>query len=481
MPHPSIHWFRRDLRLSDNPALVDAATRAAGLVIPVFVVDPTVVRSSRVGANRLAFMYARLHTLDAELRAAGSGLVVLHGDPATVLPEYAREHAVAAVCWQRDETPWATQRDQRVAAQLQALGIAVGIHDGQLLVPTDRIRSGGGTPYTVFTPFYRRWRDALRLPVAIATPSLVAHPEVQRMPAIPAAPATVVQIPDTSAAYAHSLRTRFATRRIDAYQRGRDMLAVAGTSMLSPYLRFGIVSMQSCARIAVAAEQQSEVADGRTGAEVWLSELAWRDFYMHICVHFPHVLRGSFRPMYDAIAWENDETQFASWCSGTTGYPIVDAAMRQLTTTGWMHNRARMIVASFLTKDLLIDWRWGERFFMQHLLDGDTPANNGGWQWAAGTGTDAQPYFRIFNPSSQGTRYDPDGLYVQKYLPALAKVPIKYIHTPWLMPLPVQHSCGVIIGTDYPAPIVDHATQRVRALALYATVRGQTEHKNLDD
>jgi deoxyribodipyrimidine photo-lyase len=301
------------------------------------------------------------------------------------------------------------------------------------------------------------------------------------MPAIPAAPATVVQIPDTSSAYAHSLRTRFATRRIDAYQRGRDMLAVAGTSMLSPYLRFGIVSMQSCARIAVAAEQQSEVADGRTGAEVWLSELAWRDFYMHICVHFPHVLRGSFRPMYDAIAWENDETQFAAWCSGTTGYPIVDAAMRQLTTTGWMHNRARMIVASFLTKDLLIDWRWGERFFMQHLLDGDTPANNGGWQWAAGTGTDAQPYFRIFNPSSQGTRYDPDGLYVQKYLPALAKVPIKYIHTPWLMPLPVQRSCGVIIGTDYPAPIVDHATQRVRALALYATVRGQTEHKNLDD
>jgi deoxyribodipyrimidine photo-lyase len=481
MPHPSIHWFRRDLRLSDNPALVDAATRAAGLVIPVFVVDPTVVRSSRVGANRLAFMYARLHTLDAELRAAGSGLVVLHGDPATVLPEYAREHAVAAVCWQRDETPWATQRDQRVAAQLQALGIAVGIHDGHLLVPTDRIRSGGGTPYTVFTPFYRRWRDALRLPDAIATPSLVAHPEVQRMPAIPAAPATVVQIPDTSSAYAHSLRTRFATRRIDAYQRGRDMLAVAGTSMLSPYLRFGIVSMQSCARIAVAAEQQSEVADGRTGAEVWLSELAWRDFYMHICVHFPHVLRGSFRPMYDAIAWENDETQFAAWCSGTTGYPIVDAAMRQLTTTGWMHNRARMIVASFLTKDLLIDWRWGERFFMQHLLDGDTPANNGGWQWAAGTGTDAQPYFRIFNPSSQGTRYDPDGLYVQKYLPALAKVPIKYIHTPWLMPLPVQHSCGVIIGTDYPAPIVDHATQRVRALSLYATVRGQTEYKNLDD
>jgi len=461
--------------------LVDAATRAAGLVIPVFVVDPTVVRSSRVGANRLAFMYARLHTLDAELRAAGSGLVVLHGDPATVLPEYAREHAVAAVCWQRDETPWATQRDQRVAAQLQALGIAVGIHDGQLLVPTDRIRSGGGTPYTVFTPFYRRWRDALRLPDAIATPSLVAHPEVQRMPAIPAAPATVVQIPDTSSAYAHSLRTRFATRRIDAYQRGRDMLAVAGTSMLSPYLRFGIVSMQSCARIAVAAEQQSEVADGRTGAEVWLSELAWRDFYMHICVHFPHVLRGSFRPMYDAIAWENDETQFAAWCSGNTGYPIVDAAMRQLTTTGWMHNRARMIVASFLTKDLLIDWRWGERFFMQHLLDGDTPANNGGWQWAAGTGTDAQPYFRIFNPSSQGTRYDPDGLYVQKYLPALAKVPIKYIHTPWLMPLPVQRSCGVIIGTDYPAPIVDHATQRVRALALYATVRGQTEHKNLDE
>ena len=481
MPHPSIHWFRRDLRLDDNPALVDAATRAAGLVIPVFVVDPTIVRSSRVGANRLAFMYARLHTLDAELRAAGSGLVVLYGDPTVVLPEYARKHAVAAVCWQRDETPWASQRDQRVATQLQGMGIAVGIHDGQLLVPTDRIRSGGGTPYTVFTPFYRRWRDALRLSDAISAPTLIAHPEVQHVAAIPAPPATEVTIPQTTTEYAYALRARFATRRIDAYQRGRDMLAEAGTSMLSAYLRFGIVSIQSCARLAHAAEQQPAAADGRSGAEVWLSELAWRDFYMHISVHFPHVLRGSFRQMYDDIAWENDETLFAAWCSGNTGYPIVDAAMRQLTTTGWMHNRARMIVASFLTKDLLIDWRWGERFFMQHLMDGDTPANNGGWQWAAGTGTDAQPYFRIFNPSSQGTRYDPDGLYVKKYVPALTRVPTKYIHTPWLMPMPVQHSCGVTIGTDYPAPIVDHAAQRQRALALYATVRGQTDLKNLDN
>jgi deoxyribodipyrimidine photo-lyase len=202
-----------------------------------------------------------------------------------------------------------------------------------------------------------------------------------------------------------------------------------------------------------------------------LSELAWRDFYQQILYHFPHVTSGAFRPMYDDLAWDNNPDYFAAWCQGMTGYPIVDAAMRQLNSTGWMHNRARMIVASFLTKDLLIDWRWGERYFMQQLIDGDTAANNGGWQWSAGTGTDAQPYFRIFNPISQGETFDPDGTYVKRYVPELANVPTKYIHAPWLMPPMLMREVHCLIGHDYPAPIVDHATQRTRALAMYKLVR----------
>lgn len=471
MTHIILHWFRRDLRLADNPALHVACTQAAGNVIPIFVVDPTLVQSRRVGPNRLAFLHHRLLTLHAELRALGSGLVILFGDPCVVIPAYAQAQQARAVSWQSDPTPWAQARDRAVRDALSALSISVHTHDSQILVAPERIRSGSGTPYTVFTPFYRRWRSELLLSDPVPTPQFVPLAQTQHEPTFPDWPHTSISIPDSSAAYANRLLNRFAERAITHYTTGRDMLAQAGTSMLSPYIRFGIVSVQTCARMALAAEAQSTIGEGRAGGEVWLSELAWRDFYAHICVHFPHVLSGSFRQQYDDISWENSPTLFDAWCTGNTGYPIVDAAMRQLVQTGWMHNRARMITASFLTKDLLVDWRWGERFFMQHLLDGDSPANNGGWQWAAGTGTDAQPYFRIFNPSSQGERFDPDGAYVKKYIPALHNVPAKYIHAPWLMPSTVQRQVGITIGTEYPAPIVDHATQRSRALALYKAVR----------
>lgn len=283
-----------------------------------------------------------------------------------------------------------------------------------------------------------------------------------------------IPLPDTRESYARALLQRFAVRRIAHYDSGRDQMAQAGTSMLSPYIRFGILSIQACARVALSA-------DG-PGAAVWLSELAWRDFYTHIAAHFPHIRAGNYRRQYDALQWENDPRLFDAWCRGQTGYPVVDAAMRQLTSTGWMHNRARMIVASFLTKDLLIDWRWGERFFMQHLLDGDTPANNGGWQWAASTGTDAQPYFRIFNPSSQGQRFDPDGAYVKRFVPELARVPAQYIHTPWLLTPMLQHAYGVRLGVDYPHPIVDHAAQRPKVMAMFAAARtdaaGESDGKN---
>ena len=258
---------------------------------------------------------------------------------------------------------------------------------------------------------------------------------------------------------------------IAGYRDGRNRPDLEGTSRLSPYLRFGMLSARQAVVAAQAARRAALTSDARSGSETWLTELIWREFYVSILYHFPHVRSGSFQRQYDRIAWDNDPAAFAAWCEGRTGVPIVDAAMRQLVTTGWMHNRCRMIVASFLVKDLLIDWRWGERFFMRHLVDGDPAANNGGWQWTAGTGTDAAPYFRIFNPVTQGQKFDPDGLYVRRWVPELANVPAKFIHEPWKLPPSDQRRAGCVIGQDYPAPIVDHAWARERTLAAYAQAK----------
>jgi deoxyribodipyrimidine photo-lyase len=255
----------------------------------------------------------------------------------------------------------------------------------------------------------------------------------------------------------------------------RNELAGTTTSRLSPHLHFGTVSVRQLVRMARASEAASAKrprqnpipARDANGVSAWIGELIWREFYAQVLWHFPNAARGSFRRQYEDIAWENDEEKFAAWCAGRTGYSLVDAAMRELQATGWMHNRARMIVVSFLTKDLLIDWRWGERYFMQHLIDGDVASNNGGWQWVAGTGTDAQPFFRIFNPVEQGKRYDAAGEYVRRWVPELAQVPTRYIHAPWTMPEEVARAAGIKVGGEYPAPIVDHAEQRARALALF--------------
>ncbi|HEX5691769.1 MAG TPA: FAD-binding domain-containing protein, partial [Roseiflexaceae bacterium] len=247
--------------------------------------------------------------------------------------------------------------------------------------------------------------------------------------------------------------------------------ALPATSRLSAYLRFGCIAPSACARAALAASERTGDSTKRKGAETWLGELAWRDFYYQTLAHFPYVLRGAYREQYNALEWENDEKLFEAWCEGRTGYPIVDAAMRQLNREAWMHNRARMIVSSFLVKDLLIDWRWGEQYFMKQLVDGDHASNNGGWQWAAGTGSNAQPYFRIFNPTSQGQKFDPRGEYVRRYVPELEHVPDRSIHEPWTMSDDEQREAKVRIGKDYPAPIVAHDDRRERALAMYRALR----------
>jgi deoxyribodipyrimidine photo-lyase len=461
----AIWWARRDLRLSDNQAL-SAALAHAESVIPAFVLDPPLLEAHRAAEKRVAFLFGGLRALDESLRARGGYLVVRHGNPADELAALVAESGAEVVFAEADLTPYAQQRDDRVAARvpLRLVGAPV-VH------PPGSVLKADGIPYTIFTPFSRKWRalapptlrDILPAPTHIATPA-----EITSLPA-PAEPVLEPSVPFPPG-------EAEAQRRLEAflsssdppvyrYAETRDRPDLDDTSRLSPYLRFGMLSARQALVTALIAADTAPDDQGRAGAEAWLNELVWREFYMHILHHFPHVLERSFRLNFQDIPWENDEAAFAAWCAGRTGYPIVDAAMRQLAYTGWMHNRARMIVASFLVKDLLIDWRWGERFFMQHLVDGDSAANNGGWQWAAGTGTDVTPYFRIFNPTTQGKKHDPEGTYVRRWVPELTQVPDRFIHEPWKLEPETRRS------VDYPDPIIDHAWARERAPAAYTQAK----------
>lgn len=468
----AIWWVRRDLRLTDNQAL-SAAVAAGEQIVPVFGLDERLLASPFPSARRTAFLFAGLAVLDADLRRRGSRLILRAGDPTAELARLCTETGATAVYAERDHSPYATRRDAHVAA---ALPIPLHLTEGVTARPLAAGRKDDGAPYTVFTPYSRRWQ----------THGPLTRQEVLPAPRKIATPADIVSAPlpvaDPGLHDSFPAGEAEAKRRLGAFVAGdaapifhyaarRNDPASDGTARLSPYLRFGMISARMAAVAAYEASDRAPDAAGREGAQTWLSELIWRDFYTAILAAFPHVRGGSFRPEYDAIRWRNDPAEFEAWCEGRTGYPFIDAAMRQLRTTGWMHNRARMAVASFLVKDLLIDWRWGERWFMQQLLDGDPAANNGGWQWAAGTGTDAAPYFRIFNPVSQGEKFDPEGVYVRQYVPELHAVPGQYLHAPWMMPKSEQARAHCIIGQDYPAPIVDHKFARERVLAAYKVVK----------
>ena len=483
-PLTVIWWLRRDLRLEDNQAL-HAALQAGEQVAPVFVLDPALVRSPYASPRRAAFLLDGLQALDADLRRRGASLIVRHGEPGPVLAALVAESGAQAVFAEPDVSPYAARRDQRVAEMLPVQWVG-----SPAVRPPGTVLKSNGEPYTVFTPFSKAWKALPGLD-GLGQGSFPAAPLQIRMPAgleslslseladlLAVAPSglpdTAVPDPEFFPAGEAAARRRLAEftrpaagRRppVENYAAGRDRLDLDGTSRLSPYLRLGMLSARQAVSAALQALGSAPDSAARQSVETWYNELIWREFFIHILYHFPRVRRENFR--IPDVRWRNDSTQFDAWCAGLTGYPVVDAAMRQLTHTGWMHNRARMIVASFLTKDLLIDWRWGERFFMQHLLDGDPAANNGGWQWTAGTGTDAAPYFRIFNPVSQGQRHDPHGAYVRRWVPELRRVPDEYIHQPWSMPLPLQRLAGCRIGADYPAPLVDHSTARGLALAAY--------------
>jgi deoxyribodipyrimidine photo-lyase len=470
--HPALFWFRRDLRCDDNAGL-HAALTAAARVHCVFVFDREILDGLADRADRrVDFIHRSVRELDAELRARGGGLIVLHDAARTAIPSLARTLGVHAVFANGDYEPQAVQRDAAIANALAAEGRKLHLAKDQAVFEKDEVLTQAGRPYTVFTPYRNAWLKRLEpfyvepFDVAKHASRLAAPPFPAEVPSLESLgfEATDIGASEAGAGTAAALRLldRFE-ERIAAYKEARDIPAAQGTSMLSVHNRFGTVSVRELVRRALRHDNE--------GARTWLSEITWRDFYFQVLWHHPRAATESFRAEYARLQWPNDPRLFAAWREARTGYPIVDAAMRQLETTGFMHNRLRMVVASFLCKDLLVDWRLGERHFAARLNDYDLAANNGGWQWAASTGCDAQPYFRIFNPVSQSEKFDPQGRFIRAFLPALARVPDTFIHAPWTMPPLLQQEAGCVVGRDYPGPVVDHATQREKALALYGRAR----------
>ena len=459
----SLCWFRRDLRLDDHAAL-HAALRHSERVVCVFVFDRGLLDDLPRQDRRVDFIWHSLVELKQVLCSYGSDLVVVSGLPVECIPALAQEYGASTVWASRDYEPAARQRDKAVAARLSQLGIRLETIKDQVIFEQDEVLSGSGKPYTIFTPYRNAWLKKLTPFYLQAYPSSSHLDRLARLTETPLPSLSDLGFDDTGLnqlgihagmSGAGALFADFA-QRIDHYQQWRDFPATKGVSYLSVHLRFGTISIRQLAQFAW---QQ-----GSTGATSWLNELIWREFYQQLLWHYPQVVEESFKPEYRKLSFPNDEGLFAAWCAGRTGYPLVDAAMRQLERSGYMHNRLRMVTASFLVKDLLVDWRWGERHFATKLIDYDLAANNGGWQWAASTGCDAQPWFRIFNPVMQSQKFDPEGKFIRRYVPELAELDNRAIHAPWqAKALPGSFQ----IGRDYPYPIVDHAEQRKKALALF--------------
>ena len=470
-------WFRSDLRVGDNPALRAGCAAASEGVVAVFLIPADQWCEHDWGAAKVDFVLRNVGALSDALGRLNIALLVREagrfGDAAEVLLRVALKYKCGAVYFNREYEVNERRRDQAVVGVFEDRGLGVHAFDDQAVLAPGRVLKRDGGPYTVFTPFKRRWyevfeddSDGRALGSVRGRAKMIGQPDP--------VPSALDGFPgyahpaDWPAGEAHARKrlARFIQDRVEGYQGARDTPSVEGTSGLSPYLSAGVVSAWRCVRAAMDVND-GMVDAGREGIVTWVGELIWRDFYRHVMVAFPRVSMGrAFQAHTEAVPWRRDEGGFRSWCEGRTGVPIVDAGMRQLLSTGWMHNRLRMVTAMFLTKDLLIDWRWGERHFMRDLVDGDLASNNGGWQWSASTGTDAAPYFRVFNPWTQGKRFDPDGGFIRRYVPELDGVPPGVLHDPSKLASHVREK-----GLAYPEPIVDHATARRRAIAAFRGLR----------
>ena len=442
----SVVWFRRDARLDDNPALT-AATED-GAVCALFVIDPALF--SNCSQRRRDLLVAGLADLDSRLADRGGRLRVEYGDPAKVVPVVADDVGAGVVHINSEVTPYGVRRDRRVASEVELVP-----HEGIYVLPPGSVLTNQGDQYKVFSRFFEKWSELDPRPVTL--PERIELLDDSGA-GLPQGDEPVVEAGPSAA----SARLERFIERVDDYLEERDRIDLSSTSHLSVDLKYGWIGpRQVVSRVGRSTES-------RKG---FIRQIAWRDFYGHLLAAFPELVTESFDERFRGVRWRNDPDEIAAWKEGRTGFPLVDAAMRQLVADGEMHNRARMIVASFLVKDLLVDWRVGERFFRHHLIDGDVAQNVGNWQWVAGTGTDAAPYFRAFNPVSQSEKFDPSGTYIRRWVPELAEVPDNLIHAPWeLGPLELTfYSVG--LGATYPEPLVDHFMARERAIAAYRDAR----------
>ena len=472
---PVIVWFRQDLRVADNPALAAASGRP---IVAVYILDNGTGQVRTLGGAASWWLHHSLESLSVRLSQLGVNLILRQGAAADVLDDLLKETGAEAVYWNRCYEPGAIARDTAIKGVLKSRGVIAESFHGALLLEPWQIQTGQGGAYKVFTPFWRRLRELYRIPEPATLPDrLLAAPapdgdRAADLELVPRALDWAGGLRDCwspGEAAARSVLTDFLERPVARYPGDRDRPDRAGTSRLSPYLHWGEIGPHQVWRAAAALLDEGGAR--AVGAESVLRQLVWRDFNHHLMFHFPKITTDNWKPQFDGFPWREDLKKLTAWQQGLTGYPIVDAGMRELWHTGWMHNRVRMIAGSFLIKDLMIHWRAGEAWFWDTLVDANLANNVGNWQWVAGSGADASPFFRIFNPTTQGIKFDPQGAYVRRWVPELADLPDKWIHRPAEAPADVLVASQVTLGKEYPYPLVDHGTARNQALAAYKSMR----------
>lgn len=471
----SLIWFRQDLRVKDNPALINAAKHKH--VLPVYILDESVPDKATLGGASKWWLHHALTSLNESL---DGNLLVVVGDPAILIPKLCAEHDIASVYWNRMYEPWAIARDTSIKSDLKAKHITARSSNGSLLWEPMQVLKKDETPYKVFTPYYKNGclnARHPRYPESKPKLSFVATKDknsaanmIKALNLLPTIKwdSQIKELWNVSEEGAQQKLARFINEAIEDYDDGRNVPSVRGTSLLSPYLHFGLLSPNQA---WYAVHDAYDGSREKKGIYVYLSELGWREFSYYLLFHFDDIQNNNFNKKFDRFPWQSNPKHLQAWQKGNTGVPIVDAGMRELWQTGYMHNRVRMIVASYLVKNLLIDWREGERWFWDCLLDADSASNSAGWQWVAGSGADASPYFRIFNPILQGEKFDKQGEYVKKYCPELSALDKKFLHKPWEASAEVLAEANIELGKNYPEPIVDLKTTRVRALDAYSTIK----------